>query len=204
IREVRSARGLYLLDKFGAMRQTPGIMARGEMLGFVADQNAGGRGMFVPFFDRLASTYKSIGLLAMQHRAPIVCGQALRIGAHGPDIPEAIRDQAFRYRIHVEDIILPEEWEGMPDPLFYITARYRYAIERMVVANPNQYLWMHRYWKARPPHEEQGKPFPSRLRDKIEALPWFTPARMERLLAKSEQDAADLAAARARGERPTD
>src|SRR5690606_12694079 len=104
IREVRSARGLYLLDKFGAMRQTPGIMARGEMLGFVADQNAGGRGMCVPFFDRLASPYKSIGLLAMQHRAPIVCGQALRIGAHGPDIPEAIRDQAFRYRIHVEDI----------------------------------------------------------------------------------------------------
>lgn len=196
VREVRSARGLFLLDKFGAMRQAPGIMTRGEMLAFTADQNAGARGMFVPFFDRLTSTYKSIGLLAMQYNAPIVCGHALRIGKHGPDVPESLDDQTFRYRVHVEDVILPEDWAGQPDPLFYITSRYRNAIERMVISSPQQYLWMHRYWKARPPHEEAGKPFPSRLREKIESLPWMTPERVERLVAKSAQDAADLAAQR--------
>jgi Kdo2-lipid IVA lauroyltransferase/acyltransferase len=196
VREVRSARGLYLLDKFGAMRQAPGIMSRGEMLAFAADQNAGGRGMFVPYFDRLASTYKSIGLLAMQYNAPVVCGQALRIGKHGPDVPDSLDDQTFRYRIHVEDIILPEEWADQPDPLFYITSRYRHAIERMVIASPQQYLWMHRYWKARPPHEMAGKPFPNRLREKIESLPWMTQARVERLVSKSAQDAAELAAQR--------
>ena len=196
IREVRGARGLRLLDKFGAMRLAPGIMARGEMLGFTADQNAGARGVFVPFFDRLASTYKSIALLAMQHNAPIVCGQTLRIGKHGLDVPAALHEQTFRYRIDVQDIILPEEWADQPDPMFYITARYRYAIEKMVLANPKQYLWMHRYWKARPPHEMAGKPFPKRLREKIEALPWMTPERVERLVAKSAQDAADIAAHR--------
>jgi KDO2-lipid IV(A) lauroyltransferase len=196
VREVRSARGLFLLDKFGAMRQAPGIMTRGEMLAFTADQNAGARGMFVPFFDRLTSTYKSIGLLAMQYNAPIVCGHALRIGKHGPEVPESLNDQTFRYRVHVEDIILPEDWAGQPDPLFYITSRYRNAIERMVLASPSQYLWMHRYWKARPPHEEAGKPFPNRLREKIETLPWMTPERVERLVAKSALDAADLAARR--------
>lgn len=200
IREVRGARGLHLLDKFGAMRQAPGIMARGEMLGFTADQNAGARGVFVPFFDRLASTYKSIALLAMQHNAPIVCGQTLRIGKHGLDVPAALSDQTFKYRIDVQDIILPEEWADQPDPLFYITARYRYAIEKMVLANPKQYLWMHRYWKARPPHEVSGKPFPKRLLEKIEALPWMTPERVERLVAKSAQDAADFAAQRDAGE----
>lgn len=199
VREVRGARGLHLLDKFGAMRQTPGIMARGEMLGFVADQNAGSRGMFVPFFDRLASTYKSIGLIAIQHNAPIICGQALRIGRTGLDTPADLRDQTFRYKIHVEDIILPEHWADQPDPLFYVTARYRYAIERMIVANPSQHLWMHRYWKARPPHEQAGKAFPKRLREKIEALPWMTPQRVERLVAKSAQDAADFAARASRG-----
>jgi KDO2-lipid IV(A) lauroyltransferase len=139
VREVRSARGLFLLDKFGAMRQAPGIMTRGEMLAFTADQNAGARGMFVPFFDRLTSTYKSIGLLAMQYNAPIVCGHALRIGKHGPEVPESLNDQTFRYRVHVEDIILPEDWAGQPDPLFYITSRYRNAIERMVISSPQQY-----------------------------------------------------------------
>lgn len=196
VREVRSARGLYLVDKFGAMRQTPGIMARGEMLGFTADQNAGSRGLFVPFFDRLASTYKSIGLIAMQHNAPIVCGQAIRIGREGQNVPDTLSEQAFRYKIHVEDIILPEEWADQPDPLYYISARYRYAIERMVLRNPKQNLWMHRYWKARPPHEQAGKPFPDRLRAKIEALPWMTPERIERLVNKSAQDAADLAASK--------
>jgi KDO2-lipid IV(A) lauroyltransferase len=199
IREVRGARGLHLLDKFGAMRLAPGIMARGEMLAFIADQNAGARGVFVPFFDRLASTYKSIALVAMQHNAPIVCGQTLRIGAHGLDVPAALRDQTFRYRIDVQDVILPEEWADQPDPMFYISARYRYAIEKMVLANPKQYLWMHRYWKARPPHEMAGKPFPKRLREKIESLPWMTPERVERLVAKSAQDAADYAAQRASG-----
>lgn len=199
MREVRSTRGLHLLDKFGAMRQTPGIMARGEMLGFVADQNAGGRGVFVPFFDRLAATYKSIALLAAQYRAPIVCGQALRIGKTGTEPPADLREQTFRYKIHVEDIILPEEWEAQPDPLYYISARYRWAIERMIVANPTQHLWMHRYWKSRPAHEHAGKPFPKRLREKIEALPWMTPERVERLVAKSALDAAELAAQRDAG-----
>ena len=196
VREVRGARGLFLLDKFGAMRQAPGIMARGEMLAFTADQNAGARGMFLPFFDRLTSTYKSIGLLAMQYNAPVVCGHAVRIGKHGPDVPGSLDDQAFRYRVHVEDIILPEDWADQPDPLFYITARYRNAIERMVISCPQQYLWMHRYWKARPPHELAGKPFPKRLREKIETLPWMTPERVERLVTRSEQDAADLASKR--------
>jgi KDO2-lipid IV(A) lauroyltransferase len=114
VREVRSARGLFLLDKFGAMRQAPGIMTRGEMLAFTADQNAGARGMFVPFFDRLTSTYKSIGLLAMQYNAPIVCGHALRIGKHGPDVPESLDDQTFRYRSMSRMSSSPRTGPGSP------------------------------------------------------------------------------------------
>lgn len=192
-REVRGRRGLFLVDKFGAAQELPKIMDRGDLVGFVADQNAGGKGVFVPFFDRLASTYKSIALLAQRYNAPIVCGQALRLGREGHDAPADLREQTFRYKIHVSDIILPEHWADQPDPTFYISARYRYAIERMVRENPSQHLWMHRYWKARPPHEIAGKPFPARLRAKIESLPWMTPDRVERLVARSAQDAAAIA-----------
>jgi lauroyl/myristoyl acyltransferase len=34
--------------------------------------------MFVPFFGRAASTYKSIGLLAIQHNVPVLIGYARR------------------------------------------------------------------------------------------------------------------------------
>jgi len=64
VKQTRTRRGLTLVDKFGAARALPTIVARGDPVGFIADQNAGDRGMFVPFFDRMASAYKAIGLMA--------------------------------------------------------------------------------------------------------------------------------------------
>ena len=183
--ETRQRRGLTLVDKFGASDILPTIVERGDPVGFIADQNAGDRGLFVPFFDRLASAYKTIGLLAMKYEAPIVCGQAMRIGELGSGV--------FRYRLRIEDVFGPDDWVDQPDPLYYITARYRRAIEGMVRLAPEQYLWMHRYWKSRPTHERRGRPFPDRLREKIEALPWMTPERVERIVERSAMDAAALA-----------
>lgn len=188
VRETRSRRGMVLVDKFGASRILPGLMERRVPLGFIADQNGGDRGLFVPFFDRLASSYKTIGLLALQYGARVVCGQARRLGGlPGDGVPAS-----FRYRIDIVDAFGPESWTDQPDPLFYITARYRVALEEMVRRAPEQYLWMHRYWKSRPAHERRGQPFPARLREKIEALPWMTPERVERIVARSEIDAAEL------------
>lgn len=184
LRATRARRGLELIDKFGATERAPEIIGRGESLAFIADQNAGDRGLFVPFFDRLASSYKSIGLLAMRFNLPVVCGHAWRIG--GPD-----RD-SLEYRVDIGDVISPEDWEGQSDPLFYITARYRRAIESMVRSAPDQYLWMHRYWKSRPRFERLGKPFPDALRAKLTSLPWMTDTSLARIEARSAQDAADL------------
>jgi KDO2-lipid IV(A) lauroyltransferase len=184
LRRTRESSGLTLVDKFGAVKQLPGILADGHPVGFIADQNAGDRGLFVPFFDRLASAYKAIGVLAMQHEAPVICGHATRLAGDDPDRPR------FRYRVRISDTITPDDWADEDDPVFYITARYRRAIEVMVREAPEQYLWMHRYWKSRPRHERMNKPFPTRLRDKIEALPWMTPEHAARIVERSEIDGA--------------
>lgn len=187
LRQTRSRRGLELVDKFGAMHKLPGLLAQGESIAFVADQNAGDRGMQVPFFGRLASSYKSIGLLAIQHRARIIVGGARRL----PTRPD--ERVSLKYRIEIHDRIDPEEWESQPDPLFYITARYRRAIEQSVRAAPEQYLWMHRIWKSRPRHERLNKPFPGHLREKLAALPWMTSRDVERIVERSDQDRAYMA-----------
>lgn len=203
VRRTREQHGLTLVDKFNAARTLPRALRAGNPVGFVADQNGGDRGLFVPFFGRLASTYKSIGLLAMRHETPIICGQARRL-VWERDAGSAVRDddslgfgrwrgEAFRYRVDVVDVIYPEDWQGRPDPLFYVTARYRRAIERMVRAAPEQYLWMHRYWKSRPLHERTGKPFPPALREKLEQLPWMTGDEVERVVEWSRRDAAAIA-----------
>jgi len=188
VRRTRERRGLVLVDKFGAAELMPRLIAQGRHVAFIADQNAGDRGLFVPFFNRLASTYKSIGLLALNYELPIICGQARRLtpthdGRHDP----------FQYRVDAIDMIMPEDWKHQPDPLFYISARYRRALEAMVRRAPEQNLWLHRYWKSRPRHEHAGKPMPRAMIEKIRALPWTTEADIDRITDWSARDAAELA-----------
>lgn len=186
LRQTRSRRGLELVDKFGAMHRLPQLLTQNESVAFVADQNAGQRGLHVPFLGRLASSYKSIGLMAIQHRARIIVGCAQR------QCPQPGKPAQMKYRIEIEDRIDPEDWEGQPDPLFYITARYRRAIEQSVRRAPEQYLWMHRIWKSRPRHERLDKPFPDMLRAKLEALPWMTQGELDAILHRSDLDRALL------------
>jgi Kdo2-lipid IVA lauroyltransferase/acyltransferase len=184
VRTTRQRRGLIVVDKFGALKQLPELVAAGAPVGFVADQNGGDRGVFVPFFNRLTSTYKSIGLLAMQFNATIICGFAQRTGA----------GSGLGFRIDVLDTFGPQDWSTHPDPLFYLTARYRRAIELMIRRAPEQYLWMHRIWRSRPRHERSQKPFPEALAEKIRLLPWTTDADLDAIKAHSARDAATLAA----------
>jgi KDO2-lipid IV(A) lauroyltransferase len=203
VREARARRGLVLVSKFGAVKKMPEVLRAGQPMGLVADQSGGDRGIFVPFFGRLTSTYKSIGLLAMQTNARIVCGVARRVAdGHTPDsasrwIPLERGEpwgsgpsQGLSYAVDIIDDFGPEDWEGQPDRLFYITARYRRAIETMIRRSPDQYLWMHRIWRSRPAHERLGKPFPGALRDKLLALPWMTQKDVDALVAQSDLDRA--------------
>lgn len=210
LRRTRQARGLVLVDKFGAAQSLPKLMEQGFPVGFVADQNGGDRGLFVPYFDRLASAYKSIGLLALKYETPILCGQARRLvwerdaiaspekpasgGVSGGQVGfDTWRGEPFRYQIDVVDVIHPDDWVDQPDPLFYVTARYRRAIETMVRRAPEQYLWMHRCWKSRPRHEHLGRPIPSSMMAKIESLPWMTPEKIRRIKEWTRRDTLALA-----------
>ncbi len=171
---IRENKGMRIITKWDATDRMLEVLGNGGALGFIADQNAGDKGMFVPFFGRLASSYKSIGLLALREEVPIVCGYAHRVGP------------GFHYELGVADVIRPDDWQDRHDPLYYVTARYARAIEAMVRLRPEQYLWMHRRWKSRPRHERQGKPMPKALRQNLEALPWMDQAQMDRLLNPPE------------------
>lgn len=181
---MREAKGARIVTKWGALPVVQEILDRGELAAFIADQNAGDQGLFVPFFGRLASSYKSIGLLAMRHEVPIIAGMAQRLGGE------------FRFRIEVVDVITPEQWTDQPDPLFYITARYNRAIEQMVRRAPEQYIWVHRRWKSRPRHERLGRPFPPKLIAKLRQLPWMTQAELDRIVAFSELSSQSIGASR--------
>jgi len=139
---VREKKGQKIIDKKGATTDVTALLGQGGTVCFIADQNAGSKGIFVDFFGRKASTYKSIGLLAMEYEVPVIIGYARRVN-----------DQFF-FEVGVQDVIWPDDWKAQDDPLRYITQRYTKGIEDFVRADPGQYLWVHRRWKTRPKGEQ--------------------------------------------------
>jgi KDO2-lipid IV(A) lauroyltransferase len=141
--DVRQRNGQKIIDKKGASKHMEQIVKQGSTLCFIADQNAGKKGIFVDFFGRKASTYKSIGLLAIQYNLPIGVGVSRRVG------------NRFFFEIEVERLIMPEEWKNKEDPLVWITQEYTKAFEASIRKDPTQYWWLHRRWKTRPKEEMQ-------------------------------------------------
>ncbi len=139
--DVRQRRGQKIIDKKGAAEQMEQIVKQGSTLCFIADQNAGKKGIFVDFFGRKASTYKSIGLLAIQYNLPIGVGISRRAG------------NRFFFEIEAARLIMPAEWKDKDDPLLWITQEYTKAFEDSIRKDPTQYLWIHRRWKTRPKDE---------------------------------------------------
>ena len=138
---VREARGQKIIDKKGATDLIVDILEENSLLGFIADQDAGKKGTFVDFFGRKASTYKSIGLLAMQFNLPVIVGYCRRI------------DNRYKFKIGIQKIIYPHQWQDQDKPLPWITAEYTSAIEDFIREAPEQYWWVHRRWKSRPKEE---------------------------------------------------
>lgn len=141
---VRQRHGQEILYKKGATGSMQDVLEANGVLCFIADQNAGHKAEFVNFFGRPASTYKSIGLLAIQFNAPIVVGYARRT------------DLGFHYEVGVQEVIRPDQWRSQPDELHWITQRFSDAIESFVRDRPEEYWWIHRRWKSRPPGEQPG------------------------------------------------
>ena len=138
LKSFRERTGQQLIPKSGGFDQMVEVLKNNRALSFLADQDAGQRGLYVDFFGRPASTHKAIALLAIEHNAPVVVGYARRIGP------------GFRYEVGCDAIIEPEEWTGTADDARLLTQRYTSALERIIRRDPEQYLWLHRRWKHQP------------------------------------------------------
>lgn len=149
IRRSREQTGHKLLLKEGSWDDMTALLQAGGSMGLLCDQDAGKRGVFVDFFGRPASTFKSIALMAIEHKGIIVMGYGVRL-------PDELREGRWsRFEIGCEDVIDVLDIKST-DEIREITQRYTSALERVIRRSPEQYFWVHRRWKTEPKAKRQA------------------------------------------------
>lgn len=143
--KVLSARerlGVGVIDFQRATRQALAALRAGRAVAFAADQHAGRSGLWVPFFGRLASTYRGPALMALRTGAAMFLSIPLRQGDG-------------TYEITLEPI--PVERTGdMEGDVLRLTETYTRRLEEAVRAHPEQYVWQHRRWRDPPTGRNTG------------------------------------------------
>jgi Kdo2-lipid IVA lauroyltransferase/acyltransferase len=158
LRSFRERTGQKVLAKKGDFDQMQSLLAKGGILATLADQDAGAKGQFVNYFNRPASTHKAVALMALEFNVPMVVIGTPKVG------------EPMRHAVVVEDVILPEEYQGRPDAVKAITQRFTAALERLVRGHPEQYFWLHRRWKHQPAARVKKTKQAAKAYDKEKAL----------------------------------
>ncbi len=146
---LRERLGIETVSMARAGHRIPEALAAGAAVALVADQDAGSRGVFVPYLGREASTFRGPAYLSLRTGAPLMFGFVVREGAG--------------YRVEIEAVPKPggESPPGVragPGAArdaaeVELTRRWVARLEGAVRRWPGQYFWFHRRWKTRPPTE---------------------------------------------------
>jgi KDO2-lipid IV(A) lauroyltransferase len=111
-------------------------LAAGEIVALMIDQHAGGPAArtAVNFFGRPAWTTKTVAMLHLTTRAPLLGAFTIRTGP-------------LRYEVHT---VGPVRWKRTGDrdaDAQGITQALTDEIEKIARRHPEQYMWGHRRWK---------------------------------------------------------
>ncbi len=147
INRYRCGSGGRAIEKKEFGRQVLRAFERNEAVGILMDQNMlAGEGTFVDFFGLPASTTTGPARVARRTGAPVILGLVIW------------DSKLKKYRLRFDRI----DWIKCLDPEEEIvanTANFTRHIEGYIRRYPDQWLWVHRRWKTRPPDEPPLYPF---------------------------------------------
>jgi KDO2-lipid IV(A) lauroyltransferase len=139
VNNMRGRTGQFILNKTGSGDQIERLLDSGGTLALLGDQHAGEKGCWVKFFGRPASTHKAVALFSLSYQAPTM---VLYVRRHG---------HAFQYDLNLEDAVDPRSSDFPYGSVPHFSEWYTGCLERIIVAAPEQYWWLHRRWKGEPP-----------------------------------------------------
>ena len=137
----RSYFGIETIDKGKKATLKMGrALAANKVIAMLIDQNDNKSDLFVEFFGKLASSSKGTAAFHILRKSPIVLVTCPFVGDH--------------YEISFERIYFTITGEYEKD-LQIISQKINSSLERVIKQFPEQYFWMHRRWRARPPEDSE-------------------------------------------------
>ncbi len=138
----RERLGNRTIDKRSAAREMLQIMQEGGTLGILVDLNTLDReGIFVDFFGVPASTTFMLAKLALRTEAAV-------LPVFAPWDP-----QRRRFLLKIDEPLSVERSGDDEADMRRLTQLFTGVVEKFVRRYPDQWLWIHRRWKTRPPGE---------------------------------------------------
>jgi KDO2-lipid IV(A) lauroyltransferase len=143
VNEYRGLSGNKPIFKNESARVMLRILKEAGTVGILADQNTmPGEGVFVDFFGTPACTTTGIARVALHTNAAVVPGYAYW--------DENLRKYRLRFEPPVELVRTGDAERDIAEN----TQRFAKVIEEIVRKYPEQWVWIHARWKARPNGEE--------------------------------------------------
>jgi len=143
VNEYRGLSGNKPIFKNESARVMLRILKEAGTVGILADQNTmPGEGVFVDFFGAPACTTTGIARVALHTDAAVVPGYAVW--------DENLRKYRLRFEPPVELVRTGDAERDIAEN----TQRFAKVIEEIVRKYPEQWVWIHARWKARPNGEE--------------------------------------------------
>ncbi len=118
-------------------------LKHGKILGFLADQDGGPGGAFVPFFGKLASSPMGAAVFAKKFNSPVLPAFILR----QPD---------GHHKVVIGEVMHYEDTGDSDKDLYDFTYKMTKIIEKIIRENPTQWLWFQHRWNT-PPDEQKQK-----------------------------------------------
>ncbi len=133
----RTRFGGDVIERKAPLRTLIRAIKSGDPFVYLPDQDAGRKGIFVPFFHELASTVPMLAKFAAVGDAVV--------------IPVGIRTKAWGQGYAVTVLPALENYPSGDDVVD--TTRMNQAVEELIRPYPEQYFWVHKRFKTRPPAE---------------------------------------------------
>ena len=133
--DLRERSGVLFFERRTGAEALRQAMNRGHiLLALLADQHAGDRGLWLPFFGRDCSCNAGCAVLALRYDAHLRSAICYRTGL-------------ARWRIEVGPEIPTHDAAGSPRSVADLTSEVNTVLEAAIRRDPANWFWVHRRWK---------------------------------------------------------